>query len=129
MKFNIPINTTDAVVLAVLLIFFVLGVRAVISFFRTPKASGDKAKKLAKNLKAGSHMSVVLDGMMCGMCEIHIKNAIRDALPDATAVTASHTTGKASFTLGKGMTSADLVDALHDKIDPQGYRILEVNMK
>ena len=36
MKINIPFNQTDAVVLFFLLILFIIGVRVVIGFFKTP---------------------------------------------------------------------------------------------
>ncbi len=37
MKFNVPINQADAVVLVILAIMMVIGVRIVIGFFKTPK--------------------------------------------------------------------------------------------
>ena len=38
-----------------------------------------------------------IDGMMCGMCEAHVCDAIRKAVPDAKKVTASHTKKEATF--------------------------------
>ena len=38
--------------------------------------------------------TVKVDGMMCGMCEAHVSDAIRGALP-VKKVTASHTKGQA----------------------------------
>ncbi|SDB55723.1 Copper chaperone CopZ [Pseudobutyrivibrio sp. YE44] len=38
-----------------------------------------------------------IEGMMCGMCEAHVNDAIRKALPDAKKVTSSHTKGESSF--------------------------------
>ena len=38
-----------------------------------------------------------IDGMMCSMCEAHIKDVIRRAVPGATTVSASHAKGEASF--------------------------------
>ena len=35
-----------------------------------------------------------IDGMMCGMCEAHVNDAIRKAVPDATKVKSSHTKGE-----------------------------------
>ena len=35
-----------------------------------------------------------IDGMMCGMCEAHVNDAIRKAVP-AKKVTSSHTKGEA----------------------------------
>ncbi len=38
-----------------------------------------------------------IDGMMCGMCETHVCDAIRKAVPSATKVTASRSRKEASF--------------------------------
>ena len=38
-----------------------------------------------------------IDGMMCSMCEAHINDVIRKAVPGAKKVSASHTRGEASF--------------------------------
>ena len=43
-----------------------------------------------------------IDGMMCGMCEAHIKDTIRKAVPDADKVTAdSGLTGEAGPKAGR----------------------------
>lgn len=47
MKINIPFNQTDAVVLFFLLILFIIGVRVVIGFFKTP----DSHKKHRRSTK------------------------------------------------------------------------------
>ena len=41
--------------------------------------------------------SLKIDGMMCSMCEAHINDVIRKAVPGAKKVSASHRTGEASF--------------------------------
>ena len=38
-----------------------------------------------------------IDGMMCGMCEAHVNDAIRKAVPHAKKVSSSHKKGEASF--------------------------------
>ena len=38
-----------------------------------------------------------IDGMMCGMCEAHVNDAIRKIIPNAQKVKSSHTKGKSSF--------------------------------
>ena len=38
-----------------------------------------------------------IDGMMCGMCEAHVCDAIRKAVPSAKKVTASRSRKEASF--------------------------------
>ncbi len=61
-----------------------------------------------------------IDGMMCGMCEAHICDAIRNAIPKAKKVTASHTKKEASF------LTEEAVDAVFIKnvIDKTGYTCL-----
>ena len=63
-----------------------------------------------------------IDGMMCGMCEAHICDTIRKAVPAAKKVSVSHGHGKASF------LTEDPVDAaaLKAAIDATGYTCLSV---
>ena len=63
-----------------------------------------------------------IDGMMCSMCEAHINDVIRKAVPDAKKVSASHTKGEASF------LTEDAVDEqlLKDAIASTGYECLSV---
>jgi copper chaperone CopZ len=63
-----------------------------------------------------------IDGMMCSMCEAHICEAIRKAVPAAKKVTASRGRKEASF-----MTES-AVDAGHLKaaIDATGYSCLGI---
>lgn len=61
-----------------------------------------------------------IDGMMCGMCEAHMCDAIRRAVPAARKVTASHKKGVASFI---SETPAD-EDLLKTAIDDTGYTCL-----
>ena len=63
-----------------------------------------------------------IDGMMCGMCEAHICDAIRKAVPSAKKVTASRTKKQASFLT----ESAVDTDALKAAIDATGYACLSV---
>lgn len=41
--------------------------------------------------------TMTIEGMMCGMCEAHIKDVIRRAEPGARKLSASHSRGEASF--------------------------------
>ncbi len=41
--------------------------------------------------------TVKVDGMMCGMCEAHVADAIRNAFPDAKKVSASRAKKEATF--------------------------------
>ena len=63
-----------------------------------------------------------IDGMMCGMCEAHVCDAIRNAVPSAKNVTASKSKKEASF------LSEEAVDAesLKTAIDQTGYTCLGV---
>ena len=63
-----------------------------------------------------------IDGMMCGMCEAHICDTIRNAVPSAKKVTASKGKKEASF------LSEEAVDAerLKAAIDATGYTCLGI---
>ena len=64
-----------------------------------------------------------IDGMMCGMCEAHVNDAIRKAIPEAQKVTSSHTKGKSSF-----LSEAEPnVDRLKEAINETGYTVLSMN--
>ena len=41
--------------------------------------------------------TVHIDGMMCGMCEAHMNDAIRRVIPDAKKVKSSHKKGITTF--------------------------------
>ena len=64
-----------------------------------------------------------IEGMMCGMCEAHICDTIRKAVPAAKKVSASRSKGEASF------LTEDAVDAerLKATIDSTGYTCLGVD--
>lgn len=59
-----------------------------------------------------------IDGMMCGMCESHMNDAIRKAFK-VKKVTSSHTKGETVI------ISENPVDegALREAIEPTGYRL------
>ena len=63
-----------------------------------------------------------IDGMMCGMCEAHICDAIRKAVPSAKKVTASHTKKEASFVID-GTVDAERLNAA---VEESGYTCLWV---
>ena len=58
-----------------------------------------------------------IDGMMCGMCEAHVCDAIRKAVPSAKKVAASRGKKEASF------LTEEAVDAerLKAAVDATGY--------
>lgn len=63
-----------------------------------------------------------IDGMLCGMCEAHVCDAIRKAVPAAKKVTASRAKKEASFLT----ESAVDADALKAAVDATGYTCLSV---
>lgn len=63
-----------------------------------------------------------IEGMMCTMCEAHICDVIRNTVPSAKKVTASHTKGTASFL----SESAVDEEALKAAIAATGYTCLSV---
>ena len=64
-----------------------------------------------------------IDGMMCGMCEAHVAEAIRRAVPAAKKVSASRSKGEATF------LTEDAIDeeALKASIDATGYTCLGIS--
>ena len=61
-----------------------------------------------------------IDGMMCGMCEAHICDTIRKAVPSAKKVTASRSKKEASFLTEDAVDTASLKAA----VDATGYTCL-----
>lgn len=134
-KVNIPVNSTDAVILIILAVLFAGGVRIVIGFFKKSqkKASADRKRNESKSAGAAKQQRVVvrIGGMMCGMCEAHIKDAIRESVPEAKHVSASAGRGEAEFTLdiSNNQPAAELLTKLHEKIDPLGYDVEDLRIQ
>ena len=63
-----------------------------------------------------------IDGMMCGMCEARVADAIRKAVPAAKKVTASRSKGEASFLTEEAVDAG----ALKTAIDATGYTCLGI---
>ena len=63
-----------------------------------------------------------IDGMMCGMCQSHVNDAIRRAFP-VKKVTSSHTKGETVILTETNISEEQLRTA----IEPTGYRVLEVS--
>ena len=70
-----------------------------------------------------------LDGMMCGMCESHVKDAIRKGIPDAKNVSASHVTNTAAFYMEQDMPKGMIQHELKAAIEPTGYKVLSVKVE
>lgn len=67
-------------------------------------------------------ITVKIDGMMCGMCESHVNDAIRKAFL-VKKVTSSHSKGETVI-----LTETDISeDTLRTALDPTGYRVMSVN--
>ena len=73
-----------------------------------------------------TQVTVQMEGMMCGMCESHVKDAIRKGIPDAKDVTASHSTNIASFYLENDLPKAMIRQELKTAVAPTGYKVLSV---
>ena len=63
-----------------------------------------------------------IDGMMCGMCEAHICDTIRNAVPSAKKVKASRSRKEASFLTDEAVDT----DSLKNAIDATGYACMSV---
>ncbi len=63
-----------------------------------------------------------IDGMMCGMCEAHICDTIRKAIPEAKKVAASKSKKEASFLTEEAVDTNSLKAA----IDATGYTCLGI---
>ena len=66
--------------------------------------------------------TIKVEGMMCGMCEAHICDAIRKAVPDAKKVSASRGKKEAVFLTEDAVDS----DSLKAAIDATGYTCLGI---
>ena len=67
--------------------------------------------------------TVNIEGMMCSMCEAHISDAIRNAIPNAKKVKASRSKNEATF------ITEDNVDdkMLKEAIEKTGYTCVSVS--
>ena len=64
---------------------------------------------------------VKMDGMMCGMCEAHVNDAIRKSFP-VKKVSSSHSKGETVI-----VTDTDIDEAkLRQAIDETGYTVLSI---
>ena len=63
-----------------------------------------------------------IDGMMCGMCEAHINDTVRNNFK-VKKVTSSHSKGKCEIISERELGE----DALKEAIDKTGYKMLSYN--
>jgi copper chaperone CopZ len=69
-------------------------------------------------------ITVKINGMMCGMCESHLNDAIRRAF-SVKKVTSSHTKGEMVILTQENLSEAQL----HSAIDPTGYQVESVTVE
>ena len=69
--------------------------------------------------------TVRVDGMMCGMCESHVNEAVRKAFPEVKKVASSHTKGQTVIQSEQALDEAQLRDA----IDATGYEVKGISSK
>lgn len=67
-------------------------------------------------------VTLKIDGMMCAMCEAHICETIRKAIPAAKKVTASKRKQEASFLTEEAVN----LDALKAAVDATGYTCMDI---
>ena len=65
-----------------------------------------------------------IEGMICGMCEAHVCDAIRKAVPEAKKVAASKNKKEASFLTDEAVDT----DSLKAAVDATGYTCLDIEM-
>ena len=65
-------------------------------------------------------ITIKIDGMMCGMCEAHVCDVIRRAVPSAKKVKASRISKEATFLSGGKVDEEGLRKAIADT----GYTVL-----
>lgn len=73
-------------------------------------------------MKNTQKVTVQIEGMMCGMCEAHICDTIRKAVPAARKVAASHADGEATFLIDGSFDAA----WLKKSIAATGYKMLSL---
>ncbi len=68
---------------------------------------------------------LTIEGMMCGMCEAHVCDAIRKVCEGKTKVSASHTDGTAEIILNGSPDIARIKTAVKET----GYKVLDVKVE
>lgn len=67
-------------------------------------------------------ITMKIDGMMCGMCEAHVNEAIRGAFR-VRKVTTSHTKGECTVISENDISDEELKDA----VGKTGYTVLQIS--
>ena len=63
--------------------------------------------------------TVKVDGMMCGMCESHVNDAVRAAFPTVKKVSSSHGAGKTVIVIEEDIPD----EKIREVIDKTGYEM------
>ena len=66
--------------------------------------------------------TVKVDGMMCGMCESHVNEAVRRAFPEVKKVSSSHSRGQTVIQSEQALDEQKLREA----INATGYEVKSV---
>lgn len=92
-----------------------------LNFFKLYRAKNHKIIKPKNGLKEDKKMTKTLkiEGMMCGHCEAHVKNAL-EALDGVATAVVSHQDGTAVVTLEKDVSD----DTLKQAVEAEGYKVL-----
>ena len=64
-------------------------------------------------------ITMKVEGMMCGMCESHVNDAVRRAFPKIKKVTSSHSKGETVILTGEDIAD----DALRSAFSATGYTV------
>ena len=93
--------------------------------FDAKARKSDKIERITNGQKAGEEntmtKTVKIEGMMCEMCEKHVKNAL-EKLDGVQSAEVSHEKGTAILTLTKEVSQEDVKKAIED----QDYRFIEM---
>ena len=73
-----------------------------------------------------TEIELTVDGMMCGMCEAHVKDAIRKLYPGAQNVRADHAKNIASFSLEQPLPEQILKHELKNALKETGYELTDL---
>ena len=68
---------------------------------------------------------VKIDGMMCGMCEAHMNDAIRRVFPEAKKVKSSHKKGETTFVTDSVVSE----DVIKNVVEETGYSFVSVSFE
>ncbi len=93
-----------------------------LNFFKLHSNRHDHKRRARRSADAGTTTVVLrIDGMMCGHCEAHVKQAL-EALPQVVSATADHTTGTATVTLKAAVKPV----TFRKTITAQGYTLTDI---